>query len=155
MEAEITQFSQQPEDLQHSIADYRKLTRLHCMSGGYHLHILPDGAVGGTRDEDDPHTVLRIKAVSPGVVVIEGIKAGRFLSMSEDGTLYGSLSVTDESYFLEKMEENHYNTYRSQKNDSNWYVGIKKNGKPKNGSRTHLGQKAIFFLPRQLEQTKD
>ena len=37
--------------------------------------------------------VLRIKAVSPGVVVIEGIEAGRFLSMSEDGTLYGSVSI--------------------------------------------------------------
>ncbi|KAL6473966.1 hypothetical protein MHYP_G00175270 [Metynnis hypsauchen] len=155
MEAEITQLSEQPEHLHPSIADYRKLTHLHCMNGGYQLHMLPDGAVGGSRDENDPHSVLRIKAVSPGVVVIEGIEAGRFLSMSEDGTLYGSVSVTDESYFLEKIEENHYNTYRSQKQGPNWYVGIKKNGKPKNGSRTHIGQKAIFFLPRQLDQTKD
>ncbi|XP_072529677.1 putative fibroblast growth factor 1 [Salminus brasiliensis] len=152
MEAESTQLSQEQQP---SIADYRKLTHLYCMNGGYQLHILPDGAVGGTRDEEDSYSVLRIKAVSPGVVVIEGIEAGRFLSMSEDGTLCGSPSVTDESYFLERIEENHYNTYRAQKNGPDWYVGIKKNGKPKNGSRTHIGQKAIFFLPRQLDQTKD
>ncbi|KAL0175606.1 hypothetical protein M9458_027936, partial [Cirrhinus mrigala] len=51
--------------------------------------------------------------------------------------------------------ENHYNTYQSQKHGENWYVGIKKNGKMKRGPRTHIGQKAIFFLPRQVDQTKD
>ncbi|KAG9281219.1 putative fibroblast growth factor 1 [Astyanax mexicanus] len=140
---------------QAGVQDYRRRTRLHCLNGGYHLLILPDGAVQGSREEEHRYSVLRIKAVSPGVVVIEGVEAGRFLSMSEDGTLYGSPSVTDESYFLERIEENHYNTYQSQKYGPNWYVGLKKNGNPKNGSRTHIGQKAIFFLPLQLDQMKD
>uniref|UniRef100_A0A8C2I0I2 Fibroblast growth factor n=1 Tax=Cyprinus carpio TaxID=7962 RepID=A0A8C2I0I2_CYPCA len=99
--------------------------------------------------------ILRIKATSPGVVVIEGAETGLYLSMNEDGKLYASSCVTDESYFLERMEENHYNTYQSQKHGENWYVGIKKNGKMKRGPRTHIGQKAIFFLPRQVDQTKD
>ena len=61
-------------------------------------------------------------------------------------------TVSDESYFLEKLEENHYNTYRPQKHqERNWYVALKKNGKPKLGPRTHIGQKAVFFLPRQLD----
>lgn len=60
-------------------------------------------------------------------------------------------TVTDECYFLERLEENHYNTYMSQKHqDKRWYVALKKNGKPKLGARTHIGQKAIFFLPRLL-----
>lgn len=60
-------------------------------------------------------------------------------------------TVTDECYFLERLEENHYNTYMSQKHqDERWYVALKKNGKPKLGARTHIGQKAIFFLPRLL-----
>lgn len=59
--------------------------------------------------------------------------------------------MTDECYFLERLEENHYNTYMSQKHqDQRWYVGLKKNGKPKAGARTHIGQKAVFFLPRPL-----
>lgn len=63
-------------------------------------------------------------------------------------------TVNDECYFLEKMEENHYNTYQPQKyQERNWYVALKKNGKPKLGPRTHIGQKAIFFLPRQLDES--
>ncbi|KAK9962930.1 hypothetical protein ABG768_006165 [Culter alburnus] len=134
--------------------DYKKLTRLYCMNGGYHLQILEDGTVAGAREENI-HSILRIKATSPGVVVIEGTEAGLYLSMNEDGKLYASSLVTDESYFLERMEENHYNTYQSQKYGENWYVGIKKNGKMKRGPRTHIGQKAIFFLPRQVAQAKD
>lgn len=55
-------------------------------------------------------------------------------------------ALNDECYFREKYEENHYNTYCSQKH--NWYVGLKRNGQPKSGPNTHRGQKAIFFLPR-------
>jgi len=65
-------------------------------------------------------------------------------------------TVTDECYFLEKLEENHYNTYASQKYQTrNWYVALKKNGRPKLGSRTHIGQKAIFFLPRRLGDSRE
>ncbi|XP_047441485.1 putative fibroblast growth factor 1 [Mugil cephalus] len=132
--------------------DYRRLTRLYCMNGGHHLQILPDGTVTGQRDDGDVHTVLRLKAVDRGVVVIQGAEAQRYLAMSDEGRLYSSPTIADECYFLEKLEENHYNTYQSQKyQDRGWYVGLKKNGKPKLGPRTHIGQKAIFFLPRQLE----
>ncbi|XP_018939468.2 putative fibroblast growth factor 1 [Cyprinus carpio] len=51
--------------------------------------------------------ILHIKATSPGVVVIEGAETGLYLSMNEDSKLYSSSLVTDESYFLERMEENH------------------------------------------------
>ncbi|XP_016092788.1 putative fibroblast growth factor 1 [Sinocyclocheilus grahami] len=134
--------------------DYKKLARLYCMNGGFHLRLAADGTVEGAREEDD-YSILRIKATSPGVVVIEGAETGLYLSMNEDGKPYASSLVTDESYFLERMEENHYNTYQSQKHGENWYVGIKKNGRMKRGPRTHIGQKAIFFLPRQVDQTKD
>ncbi|XP_036933460.1 putative fibroblast growth factor 1 isoform X1 [Acanthopagrus latus] len=133
------------------LPDYRRLTRLYCMNGGHHLQILADGSVQGQRDDGEAHTVLKLKAVDRGVVVIEGTEAGRYLAMSDEGRLYGSPTLTDECFFLEKLEENHYNTYLSQKHqDKSWYVALKKNGKPKLGPRTHIGQKAIFFLPRQL-----
>ncbi|XP_062857030.1 putative fibroblast growth factor 1 [Trichomycterus rosablanca] len=149
MEAELSAHS--PDKLSFSPLQDRELTRLYCMNGGHHLQLLHDSTVRGSREETEPYSILRIKAVSAGVVVIEGIEVKRFLSMNEEGKLYGSLSVTDESYFLERIEENHYNTYQSQKYGPNWYVGIKKNGDPKRGSRTHIGQKAIFFLPRQVD----
>ncbi|XP_026775578.3 putative fibroblast growth factor 1 [Pangasianodon hypophthalmus] len=155
-EVEITaHVSHSADKLNLSGLNHTELRRLYCMNGGYHLQLLPEGSVRGSREEHDPYSVLQIKAVSAGVVVIEGTEAKRFLSMSDDGKLYGSLSVTDESHFLEKLEENNYNTYKSQKYGPNWYVGIKKNGKPKRGSRTHTGQQAIFFLPQQEDQGRD
>ncbi|XP_041846165.1 putative fibroblast growth factor 1 [Melanotaenia boesemani] len=136
------------------LLDYRRLTRLYCMNGGHHLQILPDGTVQGLKDDQDVHTVLKIKAVDRGVVIVQGTEAKRYLAMSDEGHLYSSSTVTDECYFLEKLEENHYNTYMPQKyQDNNWYVALKKNGKPKLGPRTHIGQKAVFFLPRKLEDS--
>lgn len=37
--------------------------------------------------------VLKVKAVDRGVVVIEGTEAGRYLAMSDEGRLYGSVSI--------------------------------------------------------------
>lgn len=37
--------------------------------------------------------VLKIKAVDRGVVVIRGTEAGRYLAMSDEGRLYGSVSI--------------------------------------------------------------
>ncbi|XP_054594949.2 putative fibroblast growth factor 1 isoform X2 [Nothobranchius furzeri] len=162
------------------LLDYRRRTQLYCMNGGYHLQILPDGTVQGQREDRDVHSkaaaetycacshpgqaycrcahvaVLKLRAVDRGVVVIQGTETERYLAMSEEGRLYGSRAVTDECYFLEKLEENHYNTYQSQKyQDNQWYVALKKNGKPKLGPRTHIGQKAIFFLPRRIDFSQD
>ncbi|KAM7417830.1 hypothetical protein PAMA_017465 [Pampus argenteus] len=38
------------------LRDYRRLTRLYCMNGGYHLQILPDGSVQGQRDDRDVYS---------------------------------------------------------------------------------------------------
>ncbi|XP_047234529.1 putative fibroblast growth factor 1 [Girardinichthys multiradiatus] len=126
--------------------EQRAVTRLYCGNGGYHLRILSDGTVNGGRQENDTYDILRLKAVSVGVVVIKGEMTGRYLAMDKNGDLYGSQTVNDECYFFEQYEENHYNTYRSQK--YSWYVALKKNGQPKRGPDTHRGQDAILFLPR-------
>ncbi|CAL8302546.1 unnamed protein product [Gadus morhua 'NCC'] len=123
------------------------LVRLYCLNGGHHLRILPDGTVGGGRLEHDLYDTLRLKAVSPGVVVIRGEATGRYLAMDQDGHLHGSLVVDDQCYFLEKYEENHYNTYVSR-GSPGWYVGLKRSGQPKAGPSTQQQQKAVYFLPR-------
>ncbi|XP_030602640.1 putative fibroblast growth factor 1 isoform X1 [Archocentrus centrarchus] len=145
-EGDITVLPFGPSSLDLSKQEPRTLTKLYSMNGGYHLRILSDGTVNGGRQEDDPYDILRLKAVSAGVVVIKGETTGRYLAMNKNGRLYGAQAVNDECYFLEKYEENHHNTYRSQK--YSWYVALKRNGQPKAGPDTHQGQKAIFFLPR-------
>uniref|UniRef100_A0A8D3BWJ0 Fibroblast growth factor n=1 Tax=Scophthalmus maximus TaxID=52904 RepID=A0A8D3BWJ0_SCOMX len=140
------------------LRDHRRRTRLYCMNGGHHLQILPDGTVRGRREDGDVHSktmfILHAGRARGVVLVIQGTEAGRYLAMSDEGRLYSSPTVSDESYFLEKLEENHYNTYRPQKYlERKWYVALKKSGKPKVGPRTHIGQKAVFFLPRQLDDS--
>ncbi|XP_068187346.1 putative fibroblast growth factor 1 isoform X2 [Antennarius striatus] len=145
-EGDVTVLPLGPTSVDLSRQEQRTLVRLYSQNGGFHLRILPDGTVNGGRQENDIYDILRLKAVSVGVVVIRGETAGRYLAMNRKGQLYGSQALNDECYFLEKYEENHYNTYCSQK--YKWYIGLKRNGQPKAGPKTHQGQKAIFFLPR-------
>ncbi|KAM4546247.1 putative fibroblast growth factor 1 isoform 2-T2 [Fundulus diaphanus] len=145
-EGDVTVFPFGPVSVDLSNQGQRTLTRLYCQNGGYHLRILSDGTVNGGRQENDTYDILRLKAVSVGVVVIKGEVTGRYLAMNKNGHLYGSPTLNDECYFWEKYEENNYNTYRSQK--YSWYVALKRNGQPKRGPDTQQGQKAICFLPR-------
>ncbi|XP_067348519.1 putative fibroblast growth factor 1 isoform X2 [Channa argus] len=145
-EGDVTVLPFAPASMDQSRQERPSLTRLYSQNGGYHLRILPDGTVSGGRNENDPYDILSLKAVSVGVVVIKGEKTGRCLAMNKKGRLYASQSLNDECYFLETYEENHYNTYCSQK--YSWYVALKRNGQPKAGPDTHRGQKAVFFLPR-------
>uniref|UniRef100_A0A671V723 Fibroblast growth factor n=1 Tax=Sparus aurata TaxID=8175 RepID=A0A671V723_SPAAU len=89
---------------------------------------------------------LQLQATSVGEVVIKGVCANRYLAMNRDGRLFGARRATDECHFLERLESNNYNTYRSRKYP-NMYVALKRTGQYKSGSKTGPGQKAILFLP--------
>nr|3FGM_A Chain A, Heparin-binding growth factor 1 [Homo sapiens]3FGM_B Chain B, Heparin-binding growth factor 1 [Homo sapiens] len=128
--------------------NYKKPKLLYCSNGGHFLRILPDGTVDGTRDRSDQHIQFQLSAESVGEVYIKSTETGQYLAMDTDGLLYGSQTPNEETLFLERLEENHYNTYISKKHaEKNWFVGLKKNGSVKRGPRTHYGQKAILWLP--------
>ncbi|XP_043321085.1 fibroblast growth factor 1 isoform X2 [Cervus canadensis] len=146
-EGETTTFTALTEKFNLPLGNYKKPKLLYCSNGGHFLRILPDGTVDGTRDRSDQHIQLQFSAQSIGEVYIKSTETGQFLAMDTDGLLYGS-TPNEECVFLERIEENHYNTYTSKKYaDKNWFVGLKKNGSSKLGPRTHFGQKAILFLP--------
>ncbi|XP_066498476.1 fibroblast growth factor 2 [Hoplias malabaricus] len=126
--------------------NFKEPKRLYCKNGGYFLRIHPDGRVDGIREKNDPNIRLQLQATSVGEVVIKGVSANRYLAMSSDGRLYGARRVTEECHFLERLEANNYNTYRSRKYPD-MYVALKRTGQYKSGSKTGPGQKAILFLP--------
>ncbi|NP_001127073.1 fibroblast growth factor 1 [Pongo abelii] len=147
-EGEITTFTALTEKFNLPPGNYKKPKLLYCSNGGHFLRILPDGTVDGTRDRSDQHIQLQLSAESVGEVYIKSTETGQYLAMDTDGLLYGSQTPNEECLFLERLEENHYNTYISKKHaEKNWFVGLKKNGSCKRGPRTHYGQKAILFLP--------
>lgn len=125
---------------------FKEPKRLYCKNGGFFLRIKSDGGVDGIREKNDPHIKLQLQATSVGEVVIKGVCANRYLAMNRDGRLFGARRATDECYFLERLESNNYNTYRSRKYP-NMYVALKRTGQYKSGSKTGPGQKAILFLP--------
>ncbi|KAM4675046.1 fibroblast growth factor 1 isoform 1-T3 [Discoglossus pictus] len=147
-EGDITTFTSMIEKFNLPMGNYKKPKLLYCSNGGYFLRIHPDGVVDGTRDRDDLHIRLQLSAEGLGEIYIKSTESENYLAMDSTGLLYGSLTLSEECLFLETLEENHYNTYKSKKYaDLNWFVGLKKNGTGKRGSRTHYGQKAILFLP--------
>uniref|UniRef100_A0A0D9RIX8 Multifunctional fusion protein n=1 Tax=Chlorocebus sabaeus TaxID=60711 RepID=A0A0D9RIX8_CHLSB len=147
-EGEITTFTALTEKFNLPPGNYKKPKLLYCSNGGHFLRILPDGTVDGTRDRSDQHIQLQLSAESVGEVYIKSTETGQYLAMDTDGLLYGSQTPNEECLFVERLEENHYNTYISKKHaEKNWFVGLKKNGSCKRGPRTHYGQKAILFLP--------
>ncbi|XP_056457082.1 fibroblast growth factor 2 [Gadus chalcogrammus] len=127
-------------------ANFRDPKRLYCKNGGFFLRIASDGRVDGIREKTNPHIRLQLQATSVGEVVIKGLAANRYLAMNRDGRLFGARRATDECYFLERLESNNYNTYRSKKYPE-MYVALQRSGQYKTGTKTGPGQKAILFLP--------
>ncbi|XP_021925337.1 fibroblast growth factor 1-like isoform X2 [Zootermopsis nevadensis] len=96
--------------------------------------------------------LLEVSTISPDEVKIQGVKSKLYLAMDRNGRLYGEVDVNEEGTIFVASLLGYYNTYLSRKYAHlGWYVGIKKSGKPKRGSKTKWGQKAIQFLPRRLE----
>nr|CAH7760326.1 unnamed protein product [Callosobruchus chinensis] len=123
--------------------------QLYCQNG-YHLTIKPDGEVMGTEDDSDENSHIEITAGDgPGHVRLHGVSSNLYLCFCSDGKLYGECDPANEATVFVENFLGQYTTYASAVFPE-WYVGIKKNGQPKPGHRTKLGQKATRFLPRRL-----
>ncbi|XP_021925338.1 putative fibroblast growth factor 1 isoform X3 [Zootermopsis nevadensis] len=130
---------------------YGPRMQLHCRTG-FHIGIFADGKVRGIDRDLDDFALLEVSTISPDEVKIQGVKSKLYLAMDRNGRLYGEVDVNEEGTIFVASLLGYYNTYLSRKYAHlGWYVGIKKSGKPKRGSKTKWGQKAIQFLPRRLE----
>ncbi|XP_034042393.1 fibroblast growth factor 4A [Thalassophryne amazonica] len=119
---------------------------LYCRVGiGFHLQILPSGAVGGVHMPTD-YCWMRVFAVKSGVVGIKGVKSGLYLCFSGDGWPYGAKSFTDDCLLKETLEENHYTTYSTVSYPTK-FLALSHKGEVKRGSRVGRHQSYTHFLP--------
>ncbi|XP_075045847.1 fibroblast growth factor 5 [Mixophyes fleayi] len=133
----------------------RRTGSLYCTVGiGFHLQIHTDGKVNGSH-EASHLSILEIFAVSQGIVGIRGVFSNLFLAMSKKGKLHATPKFTDDCKFMERYQENSYNTYasatyRTEKTGRRWYVALNKRGKAKKGSSPRVKPQHIstHFLPR-------
>nr|CAD7202886.1 unnamed protein product [Timema douglasi] len=120
--------------------------QLYCRTG-YHLSILHSGKVLGSEQDFNKFAVVELSSVDIGEVRIRGVETNLYLSMNNNGRLYGEGNVNHEgTIFIEDMDDG-YSSYRSKEHEG-WYIGINKAGKIKLATKTKKGQSATKFLPR-------
>ncbi|XP_017266015.1 fibroblast growth factor 10a [Kryptolebias marmoratus] len=117
----------------------------------FFLRIGEHGNVNGTKNGDDPYSILEIKSVDVGVVAIRGLISNHYLAIKRNGVLYGAKEFGPDCRLNERIEENKYNTYSSDqwktKTDRRMFVGLNAKGKPMKGKRTRRKNTATHFLP--------
>ena len=105
----------------------------------------------GIREAFNPYAVLHLIPVGVGEVKIQGLESGLFLAMNPKGNLYAETDDSNEATIFLESSNGYYLNYLSKKYaHMGWHVGVTKQGRAKNGSKTWYpwGQKAIQFVSR-------
>ncbi|KAM9242372.1 LOW QUALITY PROTEIN: fibroblast growth factor 22 [Dugong dugon] len=115
----------------------------------FFLRVDPGGRVQGTRWRHSPDTILEIRSVRVGVVVLKAVYAGFYVAMNRRGRLYGSRVFTRDCRFQERIEEND-NTYaalRWRHRGRPMFLALGRRGAPRRGGRTRRLHLSTHFLP--------
>ncbi|XP_037553577.1 fibroblast growth factor 19 isoform X2 [Nematolebias whitei] len=105
--------SDQGPHIAHGWGQVVRLRHLYAATPGLHLLISEDGHIHGAM-EQTLHSLLEIRPVETGLVVIRGAATTRFLCMESDGRLYSShIYNKADCTFREQILADGYNVYTS------------------------------------------
>lgn len=112
-----------------------------------HGHCLrvDDMGVRGTKDENDEYTVLEFESVGKEGIAIRGKSAARHVGIDSDGNLSSYGSFIDDCVFIEQSTKRSSFTSFASRYSVGFYLGLRKDGRPKPGRKTAPGQKAVAF----------
>ncbi|XP_051919997.1 fibroblast growth factor 19 [Hippocampus zosterae] len=99
--------------LHNSWSEPVRFRHLYAARAGVHLMIHEDGRILSSADQS-LHSLLEIRPVDPGCIVIRGIETAQFLCMHGDGKLYSSHVYSgDDCTFREQIMPDGYSIYIS------------------------------------------
>lgn len=130
-----------------------RIVRLY-NKNGFFLRITNSTKQTGIRRDDTRESLIKMESMATSIVRFKGVESNVYLCMDDKGVCHAKTIPTDECLFKEKLGENHFHTYASQKysgrNIGNftqeYYLAIKKSGKLKHGVNTAAIQKSVDFL---------
>ncbi|CAJ1048701.1 fibroblast growth factor 19 [Xyrichtys novacula] len=129
-----------------------RLRHLYAARQGLHLLIGVDGQIHGSADQT-LYSLLEIRPVDPGCVVMRGVATDRFLCIERDGSLYSSTIYSrDDCTFREQILPDGYNIYVSDRHGALLSLG---NHRQRQQGRDRGVPSLAQFLPRisTLDQT--
>ncbi|XP_071768332.1 fibroblast growth factor 19 [Centroberyx gerrardi] len=107
--------AEQGPHIDHGWDQVVRLRHLYAARPGLHLLISGDGQIHGSADQT-LYSLLEIRPVDPGCVVIRGVATARFLCIEGNGRLYSSHTYSrDDCTFREQILPDGYNIYTSDK----------------------------------------
>ncbi|XP_041525854.1 fibroblast growth factor 22 isoform X2 [Microtus oregoni] len=116
----------------------------------FFLRVDPGGRVEGTRWRHGQDSIVEIRSVHVGTVVIKAVYSGFYVAMNRRGRLYGSRVYSVDCRFRERIEENGYNTYASRRwrhHGRPMFLALDSQGIPRQGGQTRRHQLSTHFLP--------
>ncbi|XP_020375985.2 fibroblast growth factor 19-like [Rhincodon typus] len=124
-----------------------RFKHLYMEGNSRHLQINPDGHIDSSNSQNF-YTLLEIKAVEPGHVVIRGVRTGRYLCMDTEGSIFGSMTYReDDCNFKEEQLQTFYNVYHSPRHKMVLSLSLDKRPFIPNRELPPLS----MFLPRENE----
>jgi len=121
---------------------------------GYFLEILQNGTIQSTLNKTSIYTILEIQTYNKTLKRFFGVHSGYYLACEirgkRKGKIVGQRHLTNNSLFVEHMEENGFLTYRpltysSRHPNSTGFLAIKENGKFRRVERSKPGMHASQF----------
>ncbi|XP_028257544.1 fibroblast growth factor 19 [Parambassis ranga] len=101
--------------ISHGWGQVVRLRHLYAVRQGLHLLINGDGEIHGSVDQT-LYSLLEIRPVDPGCVVIKGVATARFLCIESNGRLYSShMYIREDCTFREQILPDGHNIYISER----------------------------------------
>ncbi|XP_055508993.1 fibroblast growth factor 19-like [Leucoraja erinacea] len=124
-----------------------RFKHLYMEGNSRHLQINPDGHIDSSHTQNF-YTLLEIKAVERGQVVIRGVNTDQYLCMDTEGSIFGSTTYReDDCNFNEEQLETFYNVYHSPRHKKVLSLSLEKRPYVPNRELPPLS----MFLPRENE----